>query len=110
MYHTTPVRALSSLLFVAAASWSTAARADDPPAPEVIATFDPDALEVPESIATDPAGNLYVSLALTGEVSRIAPSGEVETLAATVPDSAEATVTVDWFARVSGVAPSPFSV
>lgn len=81
MRHTTPVRALSSLLFVAAASWSTAARADDPPAPEVIATFDPDALEVPESIATDHAGNLYVSLALTGEVSRIAPSGEVETLA-----------------------------
>ena len=70
-----------SLLFVAVATWSPAALADDPPEPEVIATFDPAALEVPESIATDDAGNVYVSLALTGEVHRIAPSGEVELFA-----------------------------
>lgn len=75
------ISCLSSLPFVAAAAWSPAARADDPPEPEVIATFDPAALEVPESIAVDAAGNVYVSLALTGEIHRISPCGEAELLA-----------------------------
>lgn len=73
---------LSALLLIATAAWSPTALADDPPSPEVIATFDPAALEVPESIATDHAGNVYVSLALTGEIYRIHPSGESELLAA----------------------------
>lgn len=82
MRQTSLISRLSSLPFVAAATWSPAALADDPPTPEVVATFDPAALEVPESIATDAAGNVYVSLALTGELHRIDPSGEVELLAA----------------------------
>ncbi|MCH9684415.1 MAG: hypothetical protein K0V04_23475 [Deltaproteobacteria bacterium] len=38
-------------------------------------------MQTPESIATDYWGNRYVSLALTGEISRIAPDGQVDTLA-----------------------------
>jgi sugar lactone lactonase YvrE len=81
MRHECSARRLSSLALLAAAMWSPTALADDPPVPEVIATFDPAALEVPESLATDPAGNIYVSLALTGEIHRIDRNGEVELLA-----------------------------
>jgi sugar lactone lactonase YvrE len=70
----------SVVIAAAAASWSSTARADEP-TPEVVASFDPAALEVPESVATDYAGNIYVSLALTGEIRRIRPNGSVETLA-----------------------------
>ncbi|MCX4240666.1 SMP-30/gluconolactonase/LRE family protein [Paraliomyxa miuraensis] len=64
---------------MAASSWSSTAWADEL-TPEVVATFDPASLEVPESIATDYFGNLYISLALTGEVRRIDPSGDVDTI------------------------------
>jgi sugar lactone lactonase YvrE len=77
-----PVSPLFSTLVVASAFVSSVAQADDPPpAPELVASYDPTALEVPESIATDPQGNIYVSLALTGEISRIDASGAVDTLA-----------------------------
>lgn len=46
-----------------------------------LAAYDQAALQTPESVATDYAGNVYVSLALTGEVSRIDRFGEVSTLA-----------------------------
>lgn len=39
------------------------------------------ALQTPEGIATDYWGNRYVSLALTGEISRIDAAGNVDTLA-----------------------------
>lgn len=82
MRNNSPFAPLTSLLLIAVASWSPAALADDPPpAPEVVATFDPASLEVPESIAADYGGNVYISLALTGEIRRIDPSGTVDTLA-----------------------------
>lgn len=48
---------------------------------EKIVSFDPDAVETPESLAFDKHGNMYVSLALTGEVRKIAPNGTQTTLA-----------------------------
>lgn len=82
MRHENPVSPLITTLILASASWASDARADDPPpTPEVVASYDPAALEVPESIATDYQGNIYISLALTGEISRIDPSGTVVTLA-----------------------------
>ena len=39
-------------------------------------TFDPKLGEVPEGIAIDARGNLYVSLTPLGQLRRIAPSGE----------------------------------
>ena len=48
---------------------------------ETIALFDPKASETPESIQIDRHGNIYVSLALTGEIRKIAPDGTQSTLA-----------------------------
>ena len=42
---------------------------------ETVAQFNPSLLETPESIAFDRANNKYVSLALTGEIRRIAAAG-----------------------------------
>ncbi|HEX8500856.1 MAG TPA: hypothetical protein VF659_09710 [Pyrinomonadaceae bacterium] len=43
--------------------------------------FDPAAFEAPESVQFDRHGNAYVSLALTGEIRKIAPDGTQTTLA-----------------------------
>lgn len=42
---------------------------------EVVTAFNPQLGETPESVATDFDGNLYVSLALTGELVKIDPNG-----------------------------------
>lgn len=47
--------------------------------PEVVAAFDASQLETPESVAIDRAGNRYVSLALTGEIRKISPTGVMTT-------------------------------
>lgn len=51
------------------------------PVVETIKLFDPAASETPESLQFDHRGNLLVSLALTGELRRIAPDGTETTLA-----------------------------
>jgi sugar lactone lactonase YvrE len=48
---------------------------------DTVTLFDPDAFETPESIQIDRHGNVYVSLALTGEIRQIAPDGTQSTLA-----------------------------
>jgi sugar lactone lactonase YvrE len=42
---------------------------------ETIALFDPAVPETPESIQIDRHGHIYISLAQTGEVRKIAPDG-----------------------------------
>jgi sugar lactone lactonase YvrE len=42
---------------------------------ETVAGFDAHAQESPEGVGLDGSGNIYVSLALTGEIRRIAPGG-----------------------------------
>lgn len=46
-----------------------------------VALFNPAALETPESVVIARDGSFYISLALTGEVRRIAPDGTQSTLA-----------------------------
>ena len=48
---------------------------------ETLILFNPVQLETPESIAFDVAGNTYISLALIGEIRKIAPDGTQSTLA-----------------------------
>ena len=48
---------------------------------KTVALFDPEAFETPESVQIDRHGNAYVSLALTGEIRKIAPDGTQSTLA-----------------------------
>ncbi len=74
---------LSSTLILAAAGSPSpaAAGACTDPEPQMVALYDAQALQVPESIATDKKGNIYVSLALTGQISRISPNGTTEIIA-----------------------------
>jgi hypothetical protein len=48
---------------------------------ETVANFNPTLLETPENIAIDHDNNKYVSLALTGEIRKIAPDGAQSTFA-----------------------------
>jgi sugar lactone lactonase YvrE len=48
---------------------------------EVVTSFDASHLETPESLVFDHHGNLFISLALTGEIRRIAPDGTQSTFA-----------------------------
>ena len=48
---------------------------------ETIVSFDATKLETPENLVFDRAGNLYISLALTGEIRKIAPNGAQSTFA-----------------------------
>jgi sugar lactone lactonase YvrE len=54
---------------------------NEPPQLETIALFDPAAAETPENLAIDSSDNIYVNLALTGEIRRIAPDGTQSTFA-----------------------------
>lgn len=60
------------------------ARAHPPNAPgtvETLVSFDASQLETPESLVFDRSGNVYISLALTGEIRRIAANGAQSTFA-----------------------------
>lgn len=46
---------------------------------ETLALFNAAALETPESLAMDRDGNVYITLALTGEVRKVAPDGTQST-------------------------------
>jgi len=48
---------------------------------ETIVSFDAARLETPENLVFDRAGNLYISLALTGEIRKLAPDGTQSTFA-----------------------------
>jgi hypothetical protein len=45
---------------------------------ETVALFNPLAFETPESVQFDRHGNAYISMALTGEIRKIAPGGVLE--------------------------------
>lgn len=48
---------------------------------ETVALFSPGALETPEGVVLDHDGNFLISLALTGEIRKVAPDGSQTTLA-----------------------------
>ncbi|HEY9405390.1 MAG TPA: hypothetical protein VIQ24_22260 [Pyrinomonadaceae bacterium] len=51
------------------------------PGVETVALFNPAAFETPESIQFDRHGNAYISMAMTGEVRKVAPDGTHTSLA-----------------------------
>lgn len=55
---------------------------------ETVITYNPEAGELPEGIAVDQEGNLYVSLSPLGQIRKIAPDG-TETLFVSLPTPAE---------------------
>jgi hypothetical protein len=66
-----------SLLAVPAAAFAH----HSPGGAQELVAFDASQLETPESQVFDHAGNLYLSLALTGEIRKIAPNGTQSTFA-----------------------------
>lgn len=75
---------------------------DAPSASETLVLFNSAALETPESIAIDRAGNVYISLALTGEIRKIAPDGTQSTLAL-LPIGPPLTFCGPFFNAVTGI-------
>jgi sugar lactone lactonase YvrE len=75
---------------------------------ETLVSFDPQALETPENLVVDRSGTIYVSLALTGEIRRIAPNGAQSTLI-TLPIGPPLTVCGPFFGGLTGLAQDPES-
>lgn len=76
-----------------------AAQAALPPITKVstVATFDQSQLETPEDVYVDHQDNLYVSLAMNGEIRKIAPDGTQSTYA-TIPIGPQATFCSGFYA------------
>lgn len=73
---------MSSLVLAAfALSPATAGAHSWPSSIETVALFNPLALDTPEGIQFDRQGNAYISMALTGEIRKIAANGNQSTLA-----------------------------
>ena len=70
---------------------------------ETVALFNPSLLETPENIAIDHDNNTYVSLALTGEIRKIAPDGGQSTYAMLPLGAAPLTVCGPFFAGLTGI-------
>jgi sugar lactone lactonase YvrE len=97
-----PLPLLVLALLVLAPAGLLAHPPDTPSDAETLILFDPAALETPESIAIDREGNTYISLALTGEIRRIAPDGTQSTLAL-LPIGPPLTFCGPFFNAVTGI-------
>jgi sugar lactone lactonase YvrE len=82
-------------LGVAAPTTNVAAHVASFGSPSTLTSFDPFSAELPESIAVDRFGNLYVSMPLLGEIWKLDPSGSFREVVATFP--------VNGFFGVSGL-------
>ena len=69
------------LLLIVCAACALTTGASVPAGVETVALFNPAAFETPESVQFDRHGNAYLSMALTGEVRKIAPDGTQTSLA-----------------------------
>jgi len=72
------IKSVLALIVCAAAAFAASAQTAGV---ETVALFNPNAFETPEAIQFDRRGNAYISMALTGEVRKIAPDGTQTTLA-----------------------------
>jgi sugar lactone lactonase YvrE len=70
---------------------------------QTVALFDASLLETPENIAIDHDNNKYVSLALTGEIRRIAPDGVQSTYAKLPLGAPPLTFCGSFFAGLTGI-------
>ncbi|HEX3553834.1 MAG TPA: hypothetical protein VIA62_11465 [Thermoanaerobaculia bacterium] len=95
-----------SLVLVALAPAALLAHPPDAGTLETAVSFDPQALETPENIVIEKSGTMYVSLALTGEIRRIAPDGTQSTLIS-LPIGPPLTLCGPFFNAVTGITQAP---
>lgn len=95
--------ALSLAVALAPAAW---AHKSDAPSLATVVLFNPVQLEAPESIAISPSGDIFISLALTGEIRRIAPDGTQSTMAV-LPIGPPLTLCGPFFNAVTGITLDP---
>ncbi|HEX6865196.1 MAG TPA: hypothetical protein VF414_20370, partial [Thermoanaerobaculia bacterium] len=93
---------LACLFALALVPVAAFAHPPDAGAVETVVLFDPVQLETPESIVIDVAGNTYISLALTGEIRKIAADGTQSTLAL-LPIGPPLTFCGPFFNAVTGI-------
>ena len=95
-----------ALVLAALAPAALLAHPPDAGALETVVSFDPLALETPENIVIEKSGTMYVSLALTGEIRRIAPDGTQSPLIF-LPIGPPLTFCGPFFNAVTGITQDP---
>ena len=101
---TNPLRRLSPVVLALALGSAAAsgAWALPPLHVQTVARFDASRFETPESLVFDRAGNRYLSLALAGEIRKIAPNG-AQTVFARLPIGPPLTICGGFFNGVTGL-------
>jgi sugar lactone lactonase YvrE len=94
--------ALSALSLALVSTPAVWAHKPDAPSLDTVVLFNPVQLETPESIAISPSGDIFISLALTGEIRRIAPDGTQSTVAV-LPIGPPLTFCGPFFNAVTGI-------
>jgi sugar lactone lactonase YvrE len=89
-----------SLMILPCAVW--AGHPGAPSAAERIVSFNAAALETPENLVFDRAGNLYISLALTGEIRKVTPD-RVQSTFAQIPIGAPLTPCGGFIGLLGGI-------
>lgn len=84
-------------------STTASAHPDAPGSVETVALFDADTLETPENIAIDNDNTKYISLALTGEIRKIAPDSTPSTFAELPLGAPPLTFCGSFFAGLTGI-------
>lgn len=74
---------------------------------ETLVSFNPEALETPENLVVDKSGTIYVTLALTGEIRKIAPDGTQSTLITLPIGAPPLTVCGPFFGGLTGIVQDP---
>src|SRR6266516_8230244 len=107
MYRTSRAALGGVVAIVVGFAMLPAASASAQPRPELtvetVALFDANALETPENIAIDNHNNKYISLALTGEIRKIARGGSQSTVANLPLGAPPLTVCGPFFAGLTGI-------
>ncbi|HSS75534.1 MAG TPA: hypothetical protein VLV54_02215, partial [Thermoanaerobaculia bacterium] len=74
---------------------------------ETLVSFNPQALETPENLVVDRSGTIYITLAITGEIRKIAPNGAQSTLVTLPIGAPPLTVCGPFFGGLTGIALDP---
>jgi sugar lactone lactonase YvrE len=95
------------LLLAVLAPASLLAQPPDVGTLETLVSFSSQALETPENLVVDESGTVYVNLAITGEIRKIAPDGTQSTLINLPLGAPPLTICGPFFGGLTGLAQDP---